>query len=82
MTERFLEATSNGDLGALMEVLALGVTLVGDGGGRVLAPLRPIRGADKVARFLAAIQRPEHIARFFGTTATEVAPDLRIHSCR
>jgi hypothetical protein len=37
-----------------------------------------VRGADKVARFLVAIQRPEHVARFFGTTATEVAPDLRI----
>jgi RNA polymerase sigma factor (sigma-70 family) len=79
VTERFLEATINGDLDALMEALAPGVTLVGDGGGRALAPPRPIRGADKVARFLVAIQRPEHVARFFGTTATEVAPDLRIH---
>jgi RNA polymerase sigma-70 factor (ECF subfamily) len=31
-----------------------------------------------LARFLVAIQRPEHVARFFGTIATEVAPDLRI----
>ena len=78
MTERFLTATTSGDLNALMEVLAPGVTLVGDGGGRALAPLRPIRGADMVAGFLAAIQRPEHIARFFGTTATEVAPHLDV----
>ena len=79
VTEHFLTATTSGDLNALMEVLAPGVTLMGDGGGRALAPLRPIRGAEKVARFLVAIQRPEHVARFFGTTATEVAPDLRIH---
>jgi predicted transcriptional regulator len=78
VTERFLAATTNGDLDALMEVLAPGVTLVGDGGGRALAPRRPIRGADKVARFLVAIQRPEHVARFFGTTATEVAPHLGV----
>jgi RNA polymerase sigma factor (sigma-70 family) len=78
VTERFLTATTSGDLNALMEVLEPGVTLVGDGGGRALAPRRPVRGADKVARFLVAIQRPEHVARFFGTTATEVAPDLRI----
>ena len=78
VTERFLTATTSGDLNALMEVLAPGVTLVGDGGGHALAPRRPIRGAEKVARFLVAIQRPEHVARFFGTTATEVAPDLRI----
>lgn len=76
--ERFLAATTSGDLNALMEVLAPGVTLVGDGGGRALAPLRPIRGADKVARFLVAIQRPEHLARFFGTTATEAAPHLGV----
>ena len=79
VTEHFLTATTSGDLNALMEVLAPGVTLMGDGGGRALAPLRPIRGAEKVARFLVAIQRPEHVARFFGTTATEVALDLRIH---
>ena len=78
VTERFLAAATNGDLDALMEVLAPEVTLVGDGGGRALAPLRPIRGADKVARFLVAIQRPEHIARFFGTTGPEVAPHLDV----
>ena len=55
VTERFLEATTNGDLDALMEILAPGVTLVGDGGGRARAPLRPIYGADRVARFLVAI---------------------------
>src|SRR5215210_2014770 len=55
VTERFLEAASNGDLEALMEVLSPGVTLVADGGGRALAPRRPLRGADKVARFLVAI---------------------------
>jgi predicted transcriptional regulator len=79
VTERFLTASTSGDLNALMEVLSPGVTLVGDGGGRVLAPPRPIRGAEKVARFLVAIQRPEHVARFFGTTATVVAPNLRTH---
>ena len=78
VTERFLAAATNGDLDALMEVLAPEVTLVGDGGGRALAPLRPIRGAAKVARFLVAIQRPEHIARFFGTTGPEVAPHLDV----
>jgi len=55
VTERFLEATSSGDLEALMEILASGVTLVGDGGGSARAPLRPIYGADKVAGFLNAL---------------------------
>jgi RNA polymerase sigma-70 factor, ECF subfamily len=55
VTERFLEAAVGGDVQALMEVLAPGVTLVADGGGRARAPRRPVYGADKVARFLAAI---------------------------
>jgi RNA polymerase sigma factor (sigma-70 family) len=44
VTERFLEATSSGDLEALMGVLAPGVTLVADSGGRALAPRRPVLG--------------------------------------
>jgi RNA polymerase sigma-70 factor (ECF subfamily) len=42
----------NGDVDGLMSILAPGVTLVADGGGRVRAPLLPVTGADKVARFL------------------------------
>jgi RNA polymerase sigma-70 factor (ECF subfamily) len=55
VTERFLEAAVGGDVEALMEVLAPGVTLVADGGGRARAPRRPVHGADNVARFLAAV---------------------------
>jgi RNA polymerase sigma-70 factor (ECF subfamily) len=55
VTERFLEAAVDGDVQTLMEVLAPGVTLVADGGGRARAPRRPVHGADKVARFLAAV---------------------------
>ncbi|MEU2347363.1 sigma-70 family RNA polymerase sigma factor [Modestobacter sp. NPDC049651] len=55
VTERFLAACGSGDLDALLVVLAPGVTLVSDGGGRARAALRPITGADKVARFLVAV---------------------------
>jgi RNA polymerase sigma-70 factor (ECF subfamily) len=54
VTERFLEAASSGDLGALLDLLAPDVVLVADGGGVRRAALRPIAGADKVARFLVA----------------------------
>jgi len=64
VTERFLEATVGGDVEALMEVLAPGVTLVADGGGRVRAPRRPVYGADNVARFLVAVAtRPDQDVR-------------------
>ena len=55
VTEQFLAACNNGDLNALMAVLAPGVTLYADSGGRVRAPRRPIVGADKVARFFLAV---------------------------
>jgi RNA polymerase sigma-70 factor (ECF subfamily) len=76
VTERFLTATTSGDLGALMEVLAPGVTLVGDGGGRARAPLRPIHGADKVARFLLSASTEENVAKFLKVISTEPLPDL------
>lgn len=55
MTRRFLDAASRGDLGELLELLAPGARLVGDGGGKAKAPLRTITTADKVGRFLAAV---------------------------
>ena len=54
-TERFLHATLSGDLAALMELLAPDAALWADGGGKFKAPLRPIHGADKIARFFVAI---------------------------
>src|ERR671911_144382 len=76
VTERFLAATTSGDLDALMEVLAPGVTLVSDGGGRVLAARRPIQGADKVARFLLSVSTDERVAKFLEAVTTEPLPDL------
>jgi RNA polymerase sigma-70 factor (TIGR02957 family) len=55
VTERFLAAAVNGDVDSLLAAMAPGVVLVADGGGRVKAALRPILGAEKVARFLAAV---------------------------
>jgi RNA polymerase sigma-70 factor (ECF subfamily) len=54
VTERFLSACLDGDIAALMEVLAPDVTLWADAGGRTRAPRRPLRGAERVARFFAA----------------------------
>jgi RNA polymerase sigma-70 factor (TIGR02957 family) len=79
VTERFLEATSSGDLEALMRVLAPGVTLVADSGGRALAPRRPVRGAEKVARFLLAVATEERTARFLQSVGSEPSLDVLVH---
>ena len=54
VTERFLAACAGGDVEALLAALAPDAVLVTDGGGRAKAALRPIVGAEKVARFLLA----------------------------
>jgi RNA polymerase sigma-70 factor, ECF subfamily len=57
LVQQFLSACRNGDVGSLMVVLAEDSTLWSDGGGRVRAALRPIHGAERIARFLFGIQK-------------------------
>jgi RNA polymerase sigma-70 factor (ECF subfamily) len=78
VTERFLDAAAGGDPDALMQVLAPGVTLVADSGGRARAPRRPLRGAEKVARFLAAISAPEKLAQFLQSVSAGPLPDMDV----
>ena len=47
----FLDAARSGDLDTLTNMLAEDVRLATDGGGKVLAALNVIEGADRVARF-------------------------------
>jgi RNA polymerase sigma-70 factor, ECF subfamily len=57
LAERFFDAFRQGDVDGLRELLAADVQMIGDGGGK--APQwKPIRGAENVARLLAAIVTP------------------------
>ncbi|WP_337002917.1 MULTISPECIES: RNA polymerase sigma factor SigJ [unclassified Microbacterium] len=51
----FLDAAATGELDRLIALLDPDVVLVSDGGGKKSAALRPVRGADRVARFLRGI---------------------------
>ena len=77
-----------GDIGALVGILDPGVTLVADGGGVVAAAVRPIYGADAVARYFATVSaqaaglelreqtvngRPGLVAAHAGSPATVAA---------
>ncbi|MFG3140386.1 RNA polymerase sigma factor SigJ [Streptomyces sp. NPDC048211] len=66
LTERFLAAAAGGDIAALLALLAPDVRLVGDSGGKSKGPLRILRSADKVGRFLFAVagQIPDLTTRF------------------
>jgi RNA polymerase sigma-70 factor (ECF subfamily) len=70
LTEEFLAACLGGDLDRLMKLLAPDVTVWTDGGGKRAAALRPLHGADKVARWFIAVSaevagrvaiRPVHV---------------------
>ncbi len=52
--EAFRQAVETGDLQHLLDILAPDVVLLGDGGGVVQAVLKPVVGAAKVGRVLAA----------------------------
>lgn len=54
VTRAFMRAAVDGRVDALLQVLAPDVVVLTDGGA-IKAALRPIHGADKAARFLAAI---------------------------
>jgi RNA polymerase sigma-70 factor (ECF subfamily) len=52
LAARFFAAAERGDLGGLEALLAHDVQLTGDGGGKVPALARSLRGRDRVARML------------------------------
>jgi RNA polymerase sigma-70 factor (ECF subfamily) len=55
LTESFLAACLGGDMDDLLALLSEDVTLYSDGGGKTRAALKPIHGAEKVARFFSGI---------------------------
>ncbi|MFI6910083.1 RNA polymerase sigma-70 factor [Nonomuraea sp. NPDC050394] len=80
MTERFINASMNGDLDDLIAMLSQDVTMVSDGGGKARAPLRALLGVENVTRFLMSITSPDGIAKFMASIGMpgDTAVELRI----
>ena len=55
ITTRFIETTRNGDLSGLMAMFAEDAVMTSDGGGKARAALKPVHGADAIARFLMGV---------------------------
>ncbi|MGH4017482.1 MAG: RNA polymerase sigma factor SigJ, partial [Pseudonocardiaceae bacterium] len=53
--DAFLAALATGDVQAVVTLLHPDAVLIGDGGGKERTARRPVRGADKVARFLLGL---------------------------
>jgi RNA polymerase sigma-70 factor (TIGR02957 family) len=70
LAKRFLAAMEEGDLAGLEDLLAEDVVLHGDGGGKVPALARPVKGRKRVARTLRAWAKAA--TRFGGATMRPV----------
>ena len=57
LIQSFMQASRQGEIQELLDLLAEDIALWSDGGGKVVATLKPLYGAAKVARFLQAIER-------------------------
>jgi len=81
LTSTFLDAVEGrAALEEMLAVLSPDVLLTTDGGGRRKAALRPIRGADKVMRFVEGVlMKPEVIALTWRLTEVNGAPALVGH---
>lgn len=55
ISNEFLRACETGDLDGLVGLLTEDAVLYSDGGGKVLAALRPLEGADRTSRFLVGV---------------------------
>ncbi|MEZ5365374.1 MAG: RNA polymerase sigma factor SigJ [Bryobacterales bacterium] len=57
LAEQFLAALDAGDEHALMQLLAPDAVLYGDGGGKALAVVNPVFGAERIVRFYLGLRR-------------------------
>ena len=86
LLERFMRAAQSGDRNAIVQLLDADAQLVSDGGGKVNATIRPLHGAERIARlFWAIARRPQSALEWrFGHVNGEPAllrmRDGRLHS--
>lgn len=57
LLEKFMHAAREGDREALQALLHADAQLVSDGGGKALAAIRPLHGAERIARLFWAVAR-------------------------
>lgn len=75
---RFAQAIKSQDKAALLEVLATDASWISDGGGRAKAALKPIRSAERVARFLLGVLGRHAERIFFEPVTVNREPGLSL----
>ncbi|WP_411575781.1 RNA polymerase sigma-70 factor [Streptomyces mutabilis] len=77
--DAFRRAVETGDLQGLLDILSPDVVLLGDGGGIKRAVLRPVTGADKVARLMLGGLLKQAAAVSLGPAQVNGYPALTVH---
>ena len=72
LAQAFMRASASGDAATLAKLLAEDAVLVSDGGGKRIAALNPIRGREKIVRFLAKLAGKGELPRFGSVRAVEI----------
>jgi RNA polymerase sigma-70 factor (ECF subfamily) len=81
LLERFNTAANTGDVDGMLALLAEDITLWADGGGKARgAALVPVHGAEKVARFLAAVVAKWRSSGEVRVDAVSAGLGLSLHS--
>ena len=85
LLEKFITAASSGDRQAVMALLAEDVQYVSDGGGKVVAALKVLRGPERIARLYYCIARryagmTYRLMRINGELGTVNVFEGRVHS--
>lgn len=86
MLERFIAAMNDGDRDALKALLAPDASMISDGGGKAIAAIRPLQGAERIAWLWYAVARrsgdraERRLVRVNGEPAIARVADGRLHS--
>ncbi|MDP7705806.1 MULTISPECIES: RNA polymerase sigma-70 factor [unclassified Mycobacterium] len=79
ITAQFLATAANGDVEALVGMLAPDAVWMADGGGKVSAARKPVVGAEKVARAIVGLLRKTHAQLHVETVNCNSAPAVVLY---
>lgn len=75
---KYVAAIEAGDARELLDLIAPGAVLYGDGGGKVLATVNPVEGHDRIVRFLLGLRKKYPGAYRLEPTNVNGLPGIRI----
>lgn len=78
LADAFAEASARRDYAGIVALLSDDALWLSDGGGVVLTAINPIRGADRIARFIVGIQRKRNMSFAFTPVRVNGGPGFLV----